>query len=200
MKLYYSPGACSLAPHIVARAVGLDIELVKVDFASKKTSDGRDFTAINPKGYVPALELDDGRILTEGPAIAQYIADLKPEKGLSAPVGSFERAKIQEWQNYIGSELHKSFGPLFNPATPADAKEAAKNKINGQLGVIEKALQKTKFLTADVPSVADAYLFAVLGWCGHVGVDLSKFAAVNNYFAFVRNQEPVKAALAAEQA
>jgi len=200
MKLYYSPGACSLSPHICARAIGLDIELVKVDFASKKTSDGRDFTSINPKGYVPALELDDGRILTEGPAIAQYLADLKPEKGLSAPAGSFERAKIQEWQNYIGSELHKSFGPLFNPSTADADKEAAKGKIVSQLGLIEKALQKTKYLAGDALSVADTYLFAVLGWCGHVGVDLAKFSAVNDYFTRLGNLDVVKAALAAEQA
>jgi len=200
MKLYYSPGACSLSPHICARAVGLDIELVKVDFASKKTSDGRDYTSISPKGYVPALELDDGRILTEGPAIAQYLADLKPEKGLSAPVGSFERAKIQEWQNYVGSELHKSFGPLFNPTSPEADKQAAKGKIDAQLGLIEKALQKTKFLAGDGLSVADTYLFAVLGWCSHVGIDLSKFSAVSDYFARLGNLEPVKAALAAEQA
>jgi len=125
MKLYYSPGACSLSPHICARAIGLDIELVKVDFATKKTSDGRDFTSINPKGYVPALELDDGR-----PAIASYLADLKPEAGLSAPAGSFERAKIQEWQNYVGSELHKSFGPLFNPTTPEDIKATTESLLN----------------------------------------------------------------------
>jgi len=200
MKLYYSPGACSLSPHIIAHAIGVEIELVKVDFSSKKTSDGRDYTAINPKGYVPALELDDGRVLTEGPAIAQYLADLKPEKGLTAPAGSFERAKIQEWQSYVGSELHKSFGPLFNPASAEADKAAAKSKIDSQLGLIEQALQKTKYLAGDALSAADTYLFAVLGWCGHLGIDLGKFAAVNEYFARLGNLEPVKAALAAEQA
>jgi len=200
MKLYYSPGACSLSPHIIAREIGLEIELVKVDFASKKTQDGRDYTAINPKGYVPALELDDGRILTEGPAIAQYLADLKPEKGLTAPAGSFERAKIQEWQNYVGSELHKSFGPLFNPASPDADKEAAKAKINSQLTLIEKALQKSKFLAGDALSAADTYLFAVLGWCGHLGLELSKFPVISEYFARLGNRDSVKAAMAAEQA
>jgi len=200
MKLYYSPGACSLSPHIVARELGLEIDLVKVDFASKKTSDGRDYTAINPKGYVPALELDDGRILTEGPAIAQYLADLKPEKGLTAPAGSFERAKIQEWQSYLGSELHKSCGPLFNPAISDADREAAKSKINAQLGLIEKTLQKTRYLTGDVLSAADTYLFAILGWFGHLGVDLSKFSAIAQYFADLGNRDSVKAAIAAEQA
>jgi len=200
MKLYYAPGACSLSPHIIARACGIDIELIKVDYATKKTADGRDFTSINPKGYVPALELDDGRILTEGPAIASYLADLNPEKGLTAQPGSFERAKIQEWQSYVGSELHKSFGPLFNPHSADADKQAAKEKIDSQLGLIDKTLAKTKFLAGDALSVADTYLFAVLGWCGHLGIDLSKFSAVSSYFAHLGELDAVKAALAAEQA
>lgn len=123
MKLYYTPGACSLSPHIVAREAGVQLALERVDLASKKTETGRDFLAVNPKGYVPALELDDGTVLTEGPAIVQYLADLAPASGLAPACGTFERYRLQEWLNFIGTELHKQYGPLFNPELPAQRRE-----------------------------------------------------------------------------
>ena len=135
MKLYYSPGACSLSPHIVATEAGVPVEMVKVDLGKHKTESGEDFNAINPKGYVPTLRLDDGSVLTEGPAIVQYLADKNPSSGLAPANGTLERYKVQEWLNFIGTELHKNFGPLFNPATPDAVKEMSKANIAKRLGI-----------------------------------------------------------------
>lgn len=159
MKLYYTPGVCAMSPHIVLCELGLPHELVKVDLATHLTDDGRDYTAINPKGYVPALELDDGQLLTEGPAIVQYLADLKPAAGPLPPAGTIERARVQEWLTFIGTELHKSFSPLFNPNASADWKAAALAAIERRFGYVDKMLAGREYLTGANFCVADAYLF-----------------------------------------
>src|SRR5688572_30929515 len=174
MKLYYSPGACSLAPHITLREAGLPFDLVKVDTRNKKTEKGDDFTAINAKGYVPVLELDNGERLTEGPAIVQYIADQVPQKKLAPPNGTLERARLQEWLNYTTSELHKSFGLVFVPSTPEDFKPSVRKHIEHRLAYVDQVLAKSKqpYLLGDTLSVADAYLFTVTNWSAFVGVEI----------------------------
>ena len=162
MKLYYSPGACSLSPHIVLCELGLAHELEKVDLRSHTTADGGDYYAINPKGYVPALRLDDGQLLTEGPAIVQYLADLKPAAGLLPPAGTLERARVQEWLAFIGTEIHKNFSPLFRPDTSADWKAAARATLERRLAFVDQALTGRDYLLGSLFSVADAYLFTVV--------------------------------------
>ena len=205
MKLYHAPGACSLSPHIVLREAGLPFDLVKVDLKSKKTESGEDFSAINPKGYVPVLELDaangkGGERLTEGPAIVQYIADQVPAKKLAPPNGTLERARLQEWLNFITSELHKSFGPLFSPATPEEYKRQLKERIMSRLTFIDQTLARTNqpYLLGDDFSVADAYLFVVTNWSGAVGIDIQGLAKVGEFQARVRQRPAVAAALRAE--
>ena len=197
MKLYFSPGACSLASHIVLKELGLPFEAVQVDFRTKKTKAGADFNAINPKGYVPALELDGGAVLTEGTAVLQYLADLKPAAGLAPPASSFERYRLQEWLGYINSEIHKNFGPLFNPSSTDAAKEGAKAMLARRLPIVEKALEGKDYLMGSF-SVADAYLFTVLSWAGKTGVDLTPFPALAPYLARVGARPAVKAARADE--
>ena len=198
MKLYYSPGACSLSPHIVLREAGFDITLEKVNLRTKETESGGNFLAINPKGYVPALELDGGEILTEGPAIIQYVADLVPEKKLVPPAGTLARARVQEWLNFIGTELHKSFSPLFNPATSDDAKAAARALIDRRLAFTASALDAQPYLTGDSFTVADAYLFTVLSWTGFVKVDITPWPSLGAYFERIKARPAVQAAMAAE--
>lgn len=198
MKLYFAPGACSLSPHIVAIEAGIPITLDKVDLAKKKTANGDDFLKVTAKGYVPALELDDGRVLTEGPAIVQYLADLKPEKNLAEKAGTFERAKVQEWLNYISTELHKGFGPLFHPSSE-DAKKEAKNKLIDRLVYAEKHLENSEFLVGSRFTVADAYLFTVLTWCQFVGIDLLDMPALAAYMDKIKNRDSVKKAIADEK-
>ena len=198
MKLYYAPGACSLSPHIVLREAGFDITLEKVNLRTKEMESGGDFLAINPKGYVPALELDGGEILTEGPAIIQYVADLVPEKKLVPPAGTLARARVQEWLNFIGTELHKSFSPLFNPATSDDAKAAARALIDRRLAFAASVLDAQPYLTGDSFTVADAYLFTVLSWTGYVKVDITPWPSLGAYFERVKARPAVQAAMAAE--
>jgi len=198
MKLYYAPGACSLSPHIVLREAGFDITLEKVNLRTKETESGGNFLAINPKGYVPALELDGGEILTEGPAIIQYVADLVPEKKLVPPAGTLARAHVQEWLNFIGTELHKSFSPLFNPATSDDAKAAARALIDRRLAFAASVLDAQPYLTGDSFTVADAYLFTVLSWTGYVKVDITPWPSLGAYFERVKARPAVQAAMAAE--
>ena len=169
MKLYYARGACSLAPHIVLRELGLPFEAVAVDLLRKRTRAGADFLAINPKGYVPALELDDGEILTEGPAILQYLADLAPERALAPPNGTRPRYRLQEWLGFINSELHKAFGPLFDRDAPAPIQEAARHRIARRLEFVAGGLAGRDFLLGSTFTVADAYLYTVLGWCALTG-------------------------------
>jgi glutathione S-transferase len=198
MKLYYSPGACSLSPHIVLRETGARFELEKVDFGSKKTASGADFTKVNPKGYVPALALDDGAVLTEGPAIVQYLADQAPKAGLLPAAGTLARARVQEWLNFITSELHKAFGPLFSDSTPADYKEQLKQRIAGRFDFLEKHLAGNAFLMGKDFTVADPYCFTVVGWNKYVGIDLDRWPALKAYQGRVAARPSVQAALKAE--
>ncbi len=198
MKLYYSPGACSLSPHIVLREAGLSFDLVKKDLHSQTLEDGSDYRTVNPKGYVPALVLDDGQILTEGPAIVQYLADLVPGKKLAPPAGTMERVRLQEWLNYITSELHKTFSPLFNKKASDDWKAAARELLDRRIGYVAKALEGRSYLMGDTFTVADCYLFTVLNWAGWVKIDLSRWPGVADYLKRVAARPAVQAALAAE--
>lgn len=198
MKLYYSPGACSLSPHIVLREAGFDFSIERVNLRNRQTESGQDFAEINPKGYVPALVLDNGELLTEGPAIVQYLADQAPEKGLLPPVGSLERARVQEWLTFIGTELHKSFSPLFNPAATPEMQEAARAMLSRRLPVAAAAVASNPYLVGDRFSVADAYLFVVLGWAPMVKVDLSAWPSLAEFSARIAARPSVQAALEAE--
>jgi glutathione S-transferase len=198
MKLYYSPGACSLSPHIVIRELGLPVELEKTDLGAKKTAHGVDFLTINPKGQVPTLELDDGQVLTEGPAIVQYLADRKPEAGLVPAQGSVERYRVQEWLNHITSELHKNYTPLFNKDAPEDYKKIARANLAKRYRRIDEQLKGRPYLMGDRFSVADAYLFTVTSWAGHVGVDLSEFPNLQAFQKRVAERPAVKEALKVE--
>jgi glutathione S-transferase len=175
MKLYYFAGACSLSPHIVLREAGIPYTLVKVDSKTKKTESGADYLTINSKGAVPALQLDDGRVLTEGPAVVQYLADLKPESGLAPRAGTFERYQLMEILNYLTSEVHKSFSPLFNPASSQDMKEAAVTALAKKFDWLSGFLGKKPFLLGNTFTAADAYLFTLLTWTAHVKIDLGKW-------------------------
>ncbi len=198
MKLYYSPGACSLAPHIVALEAGIGLTLDKVDLKEKKTSDGRDYLAINPKGYVPALELDSGELLTEGPAIDQYLADLKPESGLAPANGTMARYQLQSLLNYITSEIHKSYSPLFAPDTPEATVANRKAYLQKRYALLDAILAKQPWLMGEQFSVTDAYLFTVTRWAKAVHVDLSAFAALADFQKRVQERPAVQAALEAE--
>lgn len=198
MKLYYAPGVCSLSPHIVIRELGLPVELVKTDIAAKKTEQGTDFLAVNPKGQVPVLELDDGQRMTEGPVIVQYLADRKPEGGLLPAAGSMERYRVQEWLNHITSELHKNYSPLFNREAPEDYKKIARANLAKRYGRIDDQLKDRAYLTGDRFTVADAYLFTVTNWAPHAGVDLSAFANLQAFHKRVAERPAVKEAMKAE--
>ena len=198
MKLYYSPGACSLSPHIVLLEAGLPFTLDKADLRSKKTSTGTDYLTINSKGAVPALQLDDGKILTEGPAIVQYLADLKPDSGLAPRVGTFERYQLMETLNYITSEVHKGFGPLFNPEASAEWKDAARTALGKKFDWLSGHIGDKPYLMGNTFTVADAYLFTVLSWSGHVGIDLGKWPVLTAYQSRVAQRPKVQQALREE--
>jgi glutathione S-transferase len=198
MKLYYSPGACSLSPHIVASEAGIPLELEKVDLASHKTEGGQDFLSINPKGYVPALRLDDGSVLTEGPAIVQYLADRKPATGLAPSAGTIERYRLQEWLTFIGTEVHKNFGTLFNKASSDDAKQTAKTNIAKRLGYLNEQLAERQFLLGSTFTVADAYAFTIVNWTNFVGIDLKPYPNVGAYMARIGSRPKVQETLRAE--
>jgi glutathione S-transferase len=198
MKLYYSPGACSLSPHIVLLEAGLPYTLVKTDLKTKKTAGGADYLTINSKGTVPALELDDGRVLTEGPAIIQYLADQKPESGLAPRAGTFERYQLMEMLNYITSEVHKAFSPLFNPESSAEMKQASVNALTKKFDWLTGFLGDKTFLLGNTFSVADAYLFTVLKWTRIVKIDLAKWPALAAYQARIAQRPKVQAALKEE--
>jgi len=201
MKLYFSPAACSFSPHIALREAGLDFELVKVDLKTRKlVADGSDFSKINPKGYVPVLELDDGSVLTEGPAIVQYIADRKPESALAPKAGTFERYRLQEWLGFINSEIHKGFGPLFNPKTPDETKATARENLSKRLAFVAEHLAKNDFLLGKQFSVADGYLFTVLNWGQWTGIDIAQWPALAAFVERVGSRPSVQAARAAEAA
>jgi len=198
MKLFYSPGACSLSPHIVSREAGIPVELQKVDLKARKYDGGADYTKINAKGYVPALQLDSGQVLTEGPAIVQYLADQKPDARLAPKPGSFERYQLQEWLNFIGTELHKGFSPLFRPNTPDEYKRIAKENLATRIDWLDKQLDGRDFLMGKNFSVADAYAFTILSWSKPLQIDLSRWPNVTAYLARVGARPRVQEALKAE--
>ena len=199
MKLYYSPGACSLSPHIVMREAGMAFDMERVDLSSHQTETGADFTQINPKGYVPALRLDDGQVLTEGAAIVQYIADLHPEAALAPKPGTLERTRLQEYLNYIAAEYHKAFAPLFSSDATEAAKAAAVNNVGRRLDYFEKIFSDGRaYLMGDKFSVADAYLFVVSNWTKPTGISLDKWPNVTAFVARVAGRGKVQDALRAE--
>jgi glutathione S-transferase len=198
MKLYFSPGACSLSPHIVAQEVGIPLTLVKVDTASKKLADGGDYWAVNPKGYVPAVELDTGELLTEGPTIVQYLADRKPDAKLLPPAGTMERYRVQEMLGYINSEIHKTYSPLFRPTTTPELRKDREEYLRKRYGLIEKKLAKGPYLFGEQFTVADAYLFTVTNWANFVKLDLSEFPNLLAFQGRVAARPAVQAALVAE--
>ena len=198
MKLYYSPGACSLSPHIVLREAGLAFEPVLASTKTHKLQDGTDYYGINPKGYVPLLELDNGERLSEGPVIVQYIADQVPAKKLAPPAGTMARYRLQEWLNFITSELHKGFSPLFNPAVPEDAKPVFRAKLVDRFKWVDSQLAGKNYLMGDEFSVADAYLFTVASWGGYVGVDTSGLANLGAFMARMKARPAVQEAMKVE--
>jgi len=198
MKLYYAPGACSLSPHIVSRELGIPVELKKVDNKTKTIEGGGDFREVNPRGYVPALELDDGQILTEGPAIVQYLADRKPDAGLAPKAGSIERYRLQEWLNFLTSEVHKQFSPLFKPNTPEDYKPVAKQNLATRFDWLDKQLAGKDYLMGKNFTVADAYLFVLLNWTKPTQIDLAKWPNLVAFQKRAGSRPKVKEALQAE--
>jgi glutathione S-transferase len=198
MKLYYAPGACSLAPHIVAREAGIELELEKVDLKTKKTASGQNYLAINPKGYVPALEFAKGQILTEGPAVQQYLADQKPSSGLAPAAGTIERYRLEEMLAYISSEIHKTYGALFNPRITPEAREERLATLRNRFEYIDKQLDRKPYLLGERFTVADAYQFVMCTWAEHMGVDLSGLENVSAFQKRVAARPAVQAALKAE--
>jgi len=199
MKLYYSKGACSLSPHIVACEAELPIELIEVDLQIKRSEIGEDFRMINPNGYVPVLILDDGNKLTEGPAIVQFLADQAPEKELAPLAGTFERYQLQQWLNFISTEIHKGgFAPLFNPATPEAAKKMAIATLTSRLETVAEQLSNRAFLLGEQFTVADAYLFVTLSWGAYVDVDIGRWPVLADYAAKISARPAVQKALKEE--
>jgi glutathione S-transferase len=198
MKLYYTPGACSLAPHIVAREAGVAIELEKVDLGTRKTASGKDFKAINPKGYVPALELDEGGVLTEAGTLIQYLGDRNPGSALLPAPGTLDRYREIEWITFISSEIHKGYGPLWNPKSSDDVKRETKDRLGLRFDFIEKSLAGRQYLMGATFTAADAYLFTVLNWSGMTGVDLSKWPGIQAFVGRVAARPKVQEALKAE--
>lgn len=196
MKLFYFPGACSLSPHIVLREVGATFDLVKVDLATKKTESGEDYLKINPRGYVPALQLDDGSVLVEGPAIVQYLADQNPSAGLAPAPNDRKRYELQSWLTFIGTEVHKQFSPLFNPNSVETQKTASVQALKGRFAYLEKELSARLYLMGDKFSVADVYLFVVLSWASYVKLELSP--GLQAYVGRIAGRPAVQAALKAE--
>ena len=198
MKLYYSPGACSLSPHIALHEAGLAYTPVLASTKSHKLQDGTDFYGINPLGYVPLLELDNGERLREGPVIVQYIADQVPASQLAPAAGTMARYRVMEWLNFITSELHKGFSPLFNPAMPEEAKTLGRARLVDRLGWVNTQLEGKSYLMGETFTVPDAYLFTVVGWCKHVGIDIAPLANLTAYMARVAARPAVQAAMKAE--
>jgi len=198
MKLFYAPGACSLSPHIVSRELGLPIELKKVNTKDKTMEGGGDYWKVNGRGYVPALELDNGQILTEGPAIVQYLADQKPEAGLAPKAGTWERYRLQEWLNFLTAEVHKQFSPLFKPNTPEDYKKICKENLATRFDWLDKQLAGKDYLMGKQFTVADAYLFVLLNWTKPTGIDLARWPKLAAFHARVGARPKVQEALRTE--
>ena len=198
MKLYYTPGACSLSPHIVLHEAGLPFEAEKVDLKSKTTESGADFAAVNPKGAVPALQLDDGEVLTEGVAIVQYLADQKPESGLAPQNGTLPRYRLQEWLNFVSTELHKGFSPFFNPALPEETKKMQKQALAKKFAHLDGHLAKHPYLMGESFTVADAYAFTILNWAKMFAIDLAPYPNVGAFMGRVAERPSAQAAMKAE--
>ncbi len=198
MKLYYSPGACSLSPHIALHEAGLAFEAIPAPTKTHKLPDGTDYYTINPLGYVPLLELDDGTRLREGPAIVQYIADQAPDKHLAPANGTLARYQLQSWLNFISTEVHKGFSPLFNPATPEEYKTMARAKLRERLQWVDGELAGKQYLMGEQFTVADGYLFTVTNWAPHVQVDLAGLSNLAAYRERVAARPAVQAAMKAE--
>lgn len=198
MKLFYYPGACSLAPHIVAREAGINLELAKVDLATKTVAIEGDYWKVNPKGYVPALQLDNGEILTEASAIVQYLADVKPGSGLAPPNGTLARYRVQEALTYINSEIHKSYSPLFNPKVLPEIRAERVEYLRKRYALLDQQLAGRKFLFGDQFTVADAYLFVVTNWAQLLNVDLGAYARLQAFQQRVAARPAVQAAMQAE--
>jgi len=198
MKLYYSPGACSLSPHIVLRELGIPFEPVLASTKTHKLLDGTDYYTLNPKGYVPLLELDDGQRLSEGPAILQYLADKQPASALVAAPGTMERYRQIEWLNFITSELHKSYSVLFNPAMPEEAKAIYRERLKGRYKLINEQLEGKQYLMGSSFTVPDAYLFTVTNWAGRVGVDIAGLPHLQAFMARMAARPAVQEAMKAE--
>ncbi|MEP7310974.1 MAG: glutathione transferase GstA [Pseudomonadota bacterium] len=198
MKLYVAPGACSLAPHIALREAGARFDLAIVDLGSKRADDGTTFTEINPKGYVPALQLDDGQVLTENVVVLLYIADRHPEAHLAPAALSMERYRLIEWLCFINSELHKAFSPLFSPAAPEPMRQYARDLLTRRFDYLQGVLGDTPFVIGTGFTVADAYLYTVLSWCAEVGIDLKRWPGLARHEGRSRTRPAVLAALKAE--
>jgi glutathione S-transferase len=198
LKLYYFPGACSTAPHIVACEAGIALELEKVDLGSKRTASGEDYLSVNPKGYVPALRLDDGSVLTEVSAIIQYLADRAPAAGLIPPAGTMERYRLLEWIGYIATEIHKGFGPLWNARLAPEGRAAAVAALARRLDLVEQVLARQPFLMGEAFTVADAYLFTVASWAPWVKLDMAPWPALRDFVSRVAARPKVQEALVAE--
>ncbi len=198
MKLYFAPGACSMATHIALRETGQSFDLEKVNLATKITQSGEDFTAVNPKGYVPALRLDNGEVLTESAVTLQYVADQKPASGMVPQAGSMERYRMMELLNFISTEIHKSFGALFNPNITPAHKEHQLALIEKRCDFLSQQLEGKSYLTGDGFSVADAYLFTVLAWSKMLDVDMTKWPILTHYLGRVADRPSVKDAMKAE--
>lgn len=198
MKLYYMPGACSLAPHIVANEAGIALDLVKVDGKTRKTEADQDFLATNPNGYVPTLALDDGQTLTEAQIVVQYLADRKPESGLIPPAGEMARYRVQQWLAFISSELHKSFSPFFRPGTPEETKTANRAHLGRRLAYVDGQLAGKSYLAGETFTVADAYLWTILGWARFADIDLAPYANVRKFMATVAARPAVVRSLQEE--
>lgn len=198
MKLYFSPAACSMSPHIVLSESGLPFELVRVDLSTKKTASGADYLAISPKGQVPTLGLDDGQILTEGPAIVQYVADRVPEKKLMPPVGSLDRYRVQEWLNFTSSEIHKNVGLIFKYTAVEGMKDVLVEATKERIRYVEQQLEGKEYLVGNTFTVADAYMFTALSWCKFLQIDLSVMPAISAYNARIQARPAVIAAMQAE--
>lgn len=198
MKLYYTPGSCSLSPHIVLRETGLDFSIERIDLRAKKTESGKDFLTINPKGQVPVLQLDNGDILTEGVAIIQYLADLKPDRNLIAPAKTLERYHQIEWLNFLASEVHKGYSPLFSPDTPESYLPVVKTKLKNKFAYINDVLSKHKFACGEYFTVIDAYLFTLSQWAPHVGLDLTDLTHLQDYLKRIAQRPNVHSALVTE--
>ncbi|MGA2777587.1 MAG: glutathione transferase GstA [Steroidobacteraceae bacterium] len=198
MKLYYSPGACSLSPHIVLLEAGLPFTKEKVDIRAKKTESGADYLAINSKGAVPALQLDNGAVLTEGAVITQYLADQKPDSTLAPRAGTLERYRVMELLNYIAAEVHKNFSPLFNPKASSDVKDLALANLSAKFDWLSGFLGSKTYLLGDNFTLPDAYLFTVLNWTARVGIDLKKWPVLAAYHARVAQRPKVQEAMRAE--